>query len=258
MGIRMLFRRIAKHVDDQNWFAVGTDFLIVVIGVFIGIQVANWNSARADARAERALLERSHLEISQTQAADAAASALYIDDRLQNLLSSRRVILGVDARTELAPEECQTIGYSDFPLVGIGGSVAILAALRSTGELTLIRDETIVLHISAVIDLFDRGRGLKESNRPKITLLSRAFPALLSMGLRQDVGSVECFEVDRYDPFYVCDVPGMRASAAFRNAFGESVSTQFGLLELAALPVRQSLADLHEALDAALGQVRAH
>ncbi|MEM8984104.1 MAG: hypothetical protein AAGC71_13820 [Pseudomonadota bacterium] len=44
----MLLRRITKHVKDQNWFAVGIDFVIVVIGVFIGIQVANWNDARTN------------------------------------------------------------------------------------------------------------------------------------------------------------------------------------------------------------------
>jgi len=42
----MLLRRITKHVTDQNWFAVFIDFLIVVVGVFIGIQVANWNELR--------------------------------------------------------------------------------------------------------------------------------------------------------------------------------------------------------------------
>lgn len=42
----MLLRRITKHVNNQNWFAVGIDFCIVVIGVFIGIQVANWNDTR--------------------------------------------------------------------------------------------------------------------------------------------------------------------------------------------------------------------
>jgi len=48
----MLLRRITKHVTDQNWFAVFIDFLIVVIGVFIGIQVANWNeSLRTQQRA---------------------------------------------------------------------------------------------------------------------------------------------------------------------------------------------------------------
>ncbi len=52
----MILRSITKHVRDQNWFAVGLDFLIVVVGVFIGIQVANWNEARTkqiDAAAAR-------------------------------------------------------------------------------------------------------------------------------------------------------------------------------------------------------------
>ena len=51
----MLLRRITKHVQDQNWFAVGIDFAIVVIGVFVGFQVANWNEARADVERSTAL-----------------------------------------------------------------------------------------------------------------------------------------------------------------------------------------------------------
>lgn len=43
----MLLRRVIDHVKAQNWTAVGLDFVIVVVGVFIGIQVANWNDARA-------------------------------------------------------------------------------------------------------------------------------------------------------------------------------------------------------------------
>ncbi len=44
----MLLRSITRHVNDQNWFAVGIDFVIVVIGVYIGIQVSNWNESRID------------------------------------------------------------------------------------------------------------------------------------------------------------------------------------------------------------------
>jgi hypothetical protein len=54
----MLLRRISKHVKDQNWFAVLIDFVIVVFGVFIGIQVANWNDARASKLQETAILEQ--------------------------------------------------------------------------------------------------------------------------------------------------------------------------------------------------------
>ena len=30
----MLLRRFSKHVSDQNWFAVGLDVIVVVVGIF--------------------------------------------------------------------------------------------------------------------------------------------------------------------------------------------------------------------------------
>lgn len=46
----MLLRRVTQHIKDQNWFAVWLDFVIVVIGVFIGLQTSNWNDAREQNR----------------------------------------------------------------------------------------------------------------------------------------------------------------------------------------------------------------
>ncbi|WOJ93810.1 hypothetical protein R0135_01255 [Congregibacter variabilis] len=54
----MILRSLTKHVKDQNWFAVVIDFGIVVVGVFIGIQVANWNDERSEQRRDTALLVR--------------------------------------------------------------------------------------------------------------------------------------------------------------------------------------------------------
>ena len=39
----MILARVIEHVKAQNWTAVALDFFIVVMGVFIGIQVSNWN-----------------------------------------------------------------------------------------------------------------------------------------------------------------------------------------------------------------------
>ena len=60
----MLLRRIIEHVKTENWFAIGIDFVIVVIGVFIGIQVANWNETRNDKAGLAAALERVDNEVS--------------------------------------------------------------------------------------------------------------------------------------------------------------------------------------------------
>ena len=43
----MILRRVIEHVKKQHWTAVFLDFVIVVLGVFIGIQVSNWNAERA-------------------------------------------------------------------------------------------------------------------------------------------------------------------------------------------------------------------
>ena len=55
----MILRRITKHVKDQNWFAVGLDFIIVLAGILIAFQITNWNEEKSDraelARAETAL-----------------------------------------------------------------------------------------------------------------------------------------------------------------------------------------------------------
>ena len=54
----MILRRVIEHVREQNWTAIAIDFVIVVLGVFVGIQVANWNAALADERLGRAYAAR--------------------------------------------------------------------------------------------------------------------------------------------------------------------------------------------------------
>lgn len=54
----MLLRRIKHHVVNENWFAVFVDFVIVVVGVYVGIEVSNWNEARQDDARAQYYLER--------------------------------------------------------------------------------------------------------------------------------------------------------------------------------------------------------
>ena len=51
----MILRRLATAFRKQDWFTVAVETLIVVFGVFIGLQVNNWNEARQDYAVERHL-----------------------------------------------------------------------------------------------------------------------------------------------------------------------------------------------------------
>jgi hypothetical protein len=48
----MILRRIAQHMKQQHWTGVFIELLIVILGVFIGLQVDNWNQARVERGAE--------------------------------------------------------------------------------------------------------------------------------------------------------------------------------------------------------------
>ena len=64
----MILRRITKHVKDQNWFAVGLDFLIVIMGILIAFQVTNWNEGRANRAEYLQALDRLETEIADNLA----------------------------------------------------------------------------------------------------------------------------------------------------------------------------------------------
>ena len=54
----MLLRHVTEHVKTQNWTAIAIDLFIVVFGVFIGIQVSNWNATRIEEQKTDAYIER--------------------------------------------------------------------------------------------------------------------------------------------------------------------------------------------------------
>jgi hypothetical protein len=60
----MILRRLTQNLKEQNWTAISIEFVLLVLGVFVGIQAANWNTQRAeDARAQEYLVRiRASLE----------------------------------------------------------------------------------------------------------------------------------------------------------------------------------------------------
>ena len=63
----MILRRVVEHVKEQNWTAIAIDFVIVVMGVFVGMQVSNWNAELEDARRGRAYAERLKADLEQNR-----------------------------------------------------------------------------------------------------------------------------------------------------------------------------------------------
>jgi len=60
----MILRRVIAHFRKQEWTAIGIDFVIVVVGVFVATQVTDWNNARLERAEYLRAVERLDAEIS--------------------------------------------------------------------------------------------------------------------------------------------------------------------------------------------------
>lgn len=54
----MIVHRLARSFREQDWLAVGIEFVIVVVGIFVGLQATEWNERRELRERERNYLER--------------------------------------------------------------------------------------------------------------------------------------------------------------------------------------------------------
>lgn len=114
----MLLRSLTKHVKDQNWFAVGLDFVIVVLGVLLAFQFSNWNEARrAKANYERALVDL-RADISSAYFASAERISLQ-DCRRQRYRELGTLLRRMDEPWpgSVGPYSKSTLRSEDFPPV---------------------------------------------------------------------------------------------------------------------------------------------
>jgi hypothetical protein len=70
----MILRRFAEALQAQNWTSIWIEFVLLIAGVFLGIQVANWNEQRQLEVHRSAALARLH--------AESEAAIAYIDSRI--------------------------------------------------------------------------------------------------------------------------------------------------------------------------------
>ncbi|MEM7327347.1 MAG: hypothetical protein AAF437_01330 [Pseudomonadota bacterium] len=239
----MLLRRITKHVKDQNWFAVGIDFFIVVVGVFIGMQVANWNSASVSQRTEQALLFQLHEEIvkAELELNSPRVDPPGVDERIRLFVSA----FFRDPADVPDEELCDVItGVNQLPYVI--GTMSAVEELVSTGRLSQLKDKALRESITEYYELSKVGAARLPELREAAVNLELAFSGYITLSaFIDDVGEV------RIDT--ECDVDAMRADPAFLNALARNVDTYDAWRSRIVVRPKAALAELRKNTERVLG-----
>jgi hypothetical protein len=132
----MILRRVIDHFKKQEWTVIGLDLVIVVMGVFIGIQLGNWNDARVE-RAQAAIFTRALENDLRADAALYRGVADYYSTVRENGL---RVLAALQGETTLSDADLVISAYraSQVALTPVNRST--FDELVSTGRINLITD----------------------------------------------------------------------------------------------------------------------
>lgn len=142
----MLLRRVIEHVRAQNWTAVAIDFVIVVVGILLALQISEWNQARQDRVRERAYLARIAAELEQSfQDIEASIEIAQEREALGRLL-----VDSVDDEEPVRADPGRYLlallkgGYTYSPEIRSHA----FEELRSSGDLGLIKDKALLVAIT--------------------------------------------------------------------------------------------------------------
>ena len=137
----MILRHIIQHVRKQEWTAVVIDLVIVVVGVYIGIQAQSWNVDREDRELEDQYLRSLYGELLDLIESN-EGRAQNGQDRLNALREVAEYFEGSGDLAGLDIHHCRAIGASHI-YVGRVVVPSAIEELLSTGRLQLIRDSEI-------------------------------------------------------------------------------------------------------------------
>ena len=152
----MLFRRISEHVRSQNWIAVFLDLTIVIVGIFIGLQVNDWNEARQDIKREAVILERLRDEFGEIRGEAETATDEHIDN-----VASLIVVLESTAAGAVTDEERFLDGLKNaLKFSPSARRSAIWVDIVSSGQTTLLRDPELRSALSRYDELHQGARPL--------------------------------------------------------------------------------------------------
>jgi len=150
----MLLRRVVEHFSAQNWSAIFIDFVIVVVGVFVGIQVSNWNESVSTQRKAEQFSARLVDDI-RYEAWNYEFLIEYYDDLHDN---AERAIDALTGDSTLADEAFLISAYRASNYGFAERWRATFDELIATGDIGLINDEkllatAIYLYNTPVFDL---------------------------------------------------------------------------------------------------------
>jgi hypothetical protein len=180
----MILRRLVASLRDQNWVSVAIEVAIVVVGVFIGIEAANWNQERQERQQTRELLSQLDAELT--------TFAGFLDELDDYYATTRRYSQKADAAwrgdRSVTDRDFVIAAYQASQVNAAGNNSAVWAQIFGAQDLRNIEDLQLRSNLARVM-AFDYGLvNLSAVTTPYREQVRKVIPDEIQEAIRKHCG----------------------------------------------------------------------
>jgi hypothetical protein len=145
----MIMRRLTAGLREQNWTSVAIELVIVVLGVFIGTQVSNWNEDRLERTQTTRMLDQLSPELDRQIATFESVRAYYQTTRRYADVA----LAGWQGDPHVSDEQFVLSAYQASQVYGIGTNAQNWTLVFGGAQLRNIDDPTLRRHLGDVLTI---------------------------------------------------------------------------------------------------------
>ncbi len=216
----MIIRRLAGALREQNWFTVVMEVMIVVVGIFIGLQVDGWNEGRK---------KQQNIEAQLLRIADDAAVLLTETDRLivgfDNRIARAQIALEVLDGTSLTEANTRTFERAldeSYQLNEVEVDLPGLDILMNTGDIDQVADANVRTALFALTNEWRRRKIVIEHVRSLLDIVNRD----IFKGISYDIVGLDAERSDGAEFKIRYDLDRLRADLGLRAALSNAARMQ--------------------------------
>ena len=176
----MILRRLIANLQQQNWAAIWIEFVLLVVGVFLGVQMSNWNQSQAEARLGRDYVQRLIRDLEVDRSA-IRTQIDYYNEVLNSTLHADELLRAPNPD----PRELVVNAYRATELTYTPSMRATWDQIVSSGRLGLLPKGAVESGLSSYY-AFDTSRDvyLKAADSPYRQTVRKTIPLTIQVAMR--------------------------------------------------------------------------
>ena len=180
----MIYKRVAARLHAQDWLAITIEVGIVIVGVFIGTQVSNWNQERLEKRETQRMVAQLDPQLQTMSDYFSTARDYYATTRAY----ATTAVAGWRSDPKVSDKDFVIAAYQASQIYTLGTNSSTLSTILGADQLRNIDDRSMRADLSLLMSADYSQTDLPAVDTPYRQNVRRIIPIEIQDAIRERCG----------------------------------------------------------------------